>query len=189
MQTEITNPAQERKRRGSTLWRAIATAALLGFVGVVVQQVAFSGASITWKTANPGNTEHAGPFSFDSDKDGQVIISVPGMQPGDVKTGAVTLTGAGDYNGAYTLARTALVDTPSSPAFSSALRLKIEETAAGREFYNGPLNGFTSASLGGVAVGDSRTFTFTLTFPTSASDPALQGASTTAPLVFMAVAQ
>jgi spore coat-associated protein N len=189
MRTDTTETSRSRGQRGGKFWRAIVTVVLLGFVGVVVQQVAFSGASISWKTGNPGSTQNAGTFSFNSTKDGQVIIAAARMKPGDSQSGNVTLTGAGDYSGVYVLTRTGLVDSPTDPAFSAALHLKVEDVDAGRVFYNGTLSGFTSVALGTIAVGESAAYTLTLTFPTSGANPALQGATTTATLAFTAVAQ
>jgi hypothetical protein len=181
--------SQEGVRR-STVARWIVTAVALTLAGLALGQVAFSSATVSLTTHNPANTESAGTFAFTSTGDGQVIVSAAGLRPGLSQNGTVTVTGSGDFSGAYVLSRVSLVDTPVNPSVSTALTLKVENvTGPATTIYSGTLAAFSTASLGVIPSGGRSDYRLTLAYPLAAADPALQGASTSATLAFTAVAQ
>ncbi len=80
-----------------------------------------------------------------------------------------------------------LVDQPAVPALSHALQIAVVDTTSGTTLYDGVPDGMGTLSLGSFAVGQSRSYRFTVSFPTAAADPALQGAGTTLTLEFEGV--
>jgi hypothetical protein len=110
------------------------------------------------------------------------------LRPGLSKNGTLTITGAGDLTGTYALSKLSLVDTPASPGLSNTLTLLIEDITSGATtLYTGTAAAFASRSLGSIAPGATRTYRFTLTYPTASANPALQGASMTLRLQFTGV--
>jgi hypothetical protein len=81
-------------------------------------------------------------------------------------------------------------DVPASAALSQALLLKIEDTTSTPQtVYSSTLAGLGSLDLGIFTAGMQRSYLFTLTFPAWSAVPELQNASTSANLLFTAVAQ
>ncbi len=170
--------------------RGLLTMAVFGALAVIVHGTVFSGASFTFLTSNPGNTVTAGTYWFESDKDGAVIVTAAGLRPGGSRQGTVTVTGRGDLGAEYVLSAVLVTDTPAAPAISQALQLVVEDvTGAPVTRYSGTVAGLTNANLGAIATGASRTFRFTLTYPTAAALPGHQGATMTAVLRITGVAQ
>lgn len=173
-------PALRRGRgRPGVRRRALLTLVVLTLLAAAVHAVAFSGASFTAGSANPATVFVAGSLSHVNPADGTFVVDAAGMRPGQSATGTFTITGGGTLTGTYTLTPASLSDTPASPGLSTALRLTVEDvTGPATTLYDGTVAAFTSASLGTVAPGVSRTYRLTLTFPAAAADPALQGAAT-----------
>ena len=177
---------------GTKVKKTFLTLVVLALLAVALQSLVFSGASFTSSRGNPGNTFTAGAFGHTNSKDGVLVIDAAGLWPGgSAKTGALTITGTGDFSGAYTLTKAGVVDTPASPGLSSALTLRIEDITGGalQTLSNTTVAGFNTVSLGAIAPGASRQYRFTLAYPTAAADTALQGASMTLHLQFTGVAQ
>jgi predicted ribosomally synthesized peptide with SipW-like signal peptide len=112
------------------------------------------------------------------------VFSAAGMKIGDEATGSVTINNTGTLPGAYSLSASA--DSGSSATLASKLNLVIykDTDGSGTPVYSGALSGVSSASLGTFAkagaTGDSHTFYFHVTLPTTgtdAGDNALQGLS------------
>jgi len=176
---------------GTKVKKAFLTLVVLALLAVALQSLVFSGANFTSSSGNPGNTFTAGTFGHTNSKDGVLVIDAAGLWPGgSAKTGTLTITGTGDFSGAYTLTKAGVVDAPAAPGLSNALTLRIEDiTGAPQTLSNTTVAGFTTVSLGTIAPGASRQYRFTLTYPTAAADTALQGASMTLHLQFTGVAQ
>ena len=175
---------------GTKVKKAFLTLVVLALLAVVLQSLVFSGASFTSSSGNPGNTFTAGTFGHTNSKDGVLVIDAAGLWPGASKTGTLTITGTGDFSGAYTLTKAGVVDAPAAPGLSNALTLRIEDIiGAPQTLSNTTVAGFNTASLGTIASGASKEYRFTLTYPTAAADTALQGASMTLHLQFTGVAQ
>ncbi len=176
---------------GTKVKKAFLTLVVLALLAVALQSLVFSGASFTSSRGNSGNTFTAGAFGHTNSKDGVLVIDAAGLWPGgSAKTGTLTITGTGDFSGAYTLTKAGVVDTPASPGLSNALTLRIEDiTGTAQTLSNTTVAGFNTVSVGTIASGASRQYRFTLTYPATAADTALQGASMTLRLQFTGVAQ
>lgn len=155
---------------------------ILGGIGAVLVAAALaagSGANYQSTSANAGNIIKAGVVSISSTKSGSAVLAVTGLAPGKAVFDTVSITNTGDLAADLTLKASGLVDAPASPALSAKLDLKVENTTAGTTIYNGKLGAFTSVSAGNVAVGATKAFKFTVTFPDGGlgADDAYQGAS------------
>lgn len=178
-----------KSRAGAgTKAKAFLTLLVLALLAVALQSLVFSGANFTVATGDPGNTFTAGILAHVNSKSGAFVIDTAGMRPGQSSQGTLTITGGGDVPGTYSLSKASVVDTPASPGLSNTLTLLIEDTtAAATPLFNGTVAAFTTVSLGSIAPGDVRQYSFTLTFPTASADPGLQGASMTLGLQFRGV--
>lgn len=170
--------------------KALLTLVVLALLAVTLQSLVFSGASFFRTSANPGNAFAAGSLSHTNSKNGQVVLAATALRPGQSQAGTLTITGGGNFTQAYTISKATLVDTPASPGLSNALTLQIEDiTGAATTLFNGTAASFTQVSGGTIAVGATRTYRFTLTYPTAAADTRLQGATMTLTVLFTGVQQ
>ena len=163
----------------------------LGVLAVVLAAVGIavgSGANFTAQSANPSNTFTAGTLTMDNSKDGSAILTASNMRPGDTASGTVDIENTGSLSGAFTLSRSALTNTPTSPAMSTQLDTVVTDCgdaaapncATGTEVYNGTLAAMTGTyGLGTYAPGDAHQYRFVVTFKSSA-DNTYQGGSSTA---------
>jgi spore coat-associated protein N len=178
--------------RMSVLWTS-SPRKVLGALGVVMGAAALavgSGANFNSASANPSNVFTAGNLLQSNSKANQAVLSASKMKPGDNATGTVDIKNTGDIDGAFSLSKSNLVDTPASPAFSAKVDLKIEDLgdpacttncpdAAVK--YDGKLSGMGTLNLGTFTPEETKRFKFTLTFPDGGSnggDNAYKGAST-----------
>ena len=161
------------------------TAIVLALLGVSLASAVFSSAAFTSNTTrNPGNTFTAGHLVFADSKADQAVINVQDLVPGGSSAGNLTLTNSGDVAATATMSIQSISDTPTSPALSAALQLKIEDTTAGTTLYSGALTSVGTLNLGSFSAGQSRSYRLTVTFPTGAAVGGLQGATTTVTLRF-----
>ena len=100
---------------GTKVKKAFLTLVVLALLAVALQSLVFSGANFTSSSGNPGNTFTAGTFGHTNSKDGVLVIDAAGLWPGASKTGTLTITGTGDFAGAYTLTKASVVDAPAAP--------------------------------------------------------------------------
>ncbi|TML94852.1 MAG: hypothetical protein E6G03_10435 [Actinobacteria bacterium] len=154
---------------------------LLSLAAVSVVTVAAVGGTFANFTATPttiaSNAFASGSLTMSRSGSG-AIFSASAMKIGDTATGSVTITNTGSLSGAYSLAGS----SSGSSALSSQLNLKLyKDVDGGTAIYDGSLGGFSSVALGTFAAsGDSHTFYFHVSFPTTgtdAGDNALQGLS------------
>ena len=170
--------------------RGVLSLVILALLGFTLQTVAFSGASFTAHSSNAANVFVTGSLLHINDQDSRVMISASGLCPGDSAVGTMTLTGTGTVSGVYSLDATGLVNVPASPRLSDALTLWIQDvTAAPVTLYQGTVTAFSSAALGTIDVGGSRTYRLTLAYPAGTAVAALQGASLAAGLRVTGVSQ
>lgn len=175
---------------GTKVKKAFLTLVVLALLAVALQSIVFSGASFTSGSGNPGNAFTAGTFGHTNSKDGALVIDAVGLWPGASKTGTCTITGTGDFAGAYTITKAGVVDTPAAPGLSNALTLRIEDiTGAAQTLSNTTVAGFNTVSAGTIAAGATRQYRFTLAYPAAAANTALQGATMTLRLQFTGVSQ
>jgi len=162
--TRATPPAEptteERLKWMARNSRRVVVAVVVLLVAAIV--VVFSFSLFTSSSANPGNVTASGIMEMDNSADGQAILTVQNLLPGESGTGTVTLENVGDADGDFTLTASNLVDEPADPAFSSVLTLVVTDGAT--EVYNGLLSDFSTADLGTWGAGESHTYTFTVTF-------------------------
>lgn len=164
----------------------IAVAAFCCFSGLL----ATSGASYTDGSHNAGNVFTAGNLTLVNSSGGMYVVEASGLRPGQSVAGTLKLTNEGDFTAGCFMSVGSVADTPSSPGLSGALALKVEDvTGAAQTVWTGPLESLTSAFIGRLAVGETRTFRVTVSFPPASADPRLQGATTAIELVFTGVAE
>jgi len=154
---------------------------LLSLAAISVMTVAAVGGTFANFTASPttiaSNAFASGSLTMSRSGSG-AIFSASAMKIGDTATGSVTITNTGTIAGAYALAGS----SSGSSALSSQLNLKVyKDVDGGTAIYDGSLGGFSSVALGTFAAsGDSHTFYFHVSFPTTGTDVgdnALQGLS------------
>jgi hypothetical protein len=121
-----------------------------------------------------------GGLSISDSAGGQAILIAAGMAPGQTRVGEVTIGNDGDVSGVFSLAAAGVIDTGG--ALSAMLQLKVDDVtgAAATTVYSGRLDAMGAVSLGDIPAGESRSYRFSVTFPSgnAAVDNALQGAST-----------
>lgn len=124
-----------------------------------------------------------------TDDSGAVLVAA-GLQPGDSRTGEVTVLNAGDASGAFTLAATDRVDSPVwAPPLSSVLDLTVRDVTAGKIVFAGKLAELGTVSLGTFPQGEGHRYRFIVAFPggrPAALDNPHQAASTTVSYVWAA---
>jgi hypothetical protein len=88
--------------------------------------------------------------------------------PGHSAQGTVTIGNTGDGEGVFTLTKSALVDTPAAPAFSSKLELVIQDVTDPVHpigIYDGTVGAMGAQDMGHIDAGSNRTYLFTVEFP------------------------
>ena len=146
---------------------------LLGGVAafVVVFVILFSNASFTQSSTSNGNSLSAGGIGLSLSKSG-AIVDASDLVPGDSRSGDIQVTNTGDR------ARLSVTPTgvPGTSALAQALKLKI--TPAGQPanvISNAPLAPASRIDLGIQSAGQTSSWTFELTLPTTAAG--LRGAT------------
>ncbi len=156
---------------GSRHWLLLAALAL---ISLALGTAIFSGANFTSKSANSASLA-AGSVQLSSSAPNQAIVSAAGMKPGDSREGTISIGNQGDVAGIVTLKATGLTGT----ALAAAINLKVEDITSGTsKKYEGKLGSFSSVSLGSFAVGSTRKYRLTLSWPAASNEASLQGAST-----------
>jgi flagellar basal body-associated protein FliL len=166
--------AQERLTWMGKNSRRLIIALLVLVVAAAV--VVFSLSIFSSSSANPGNLVAAGTMEQSNSGDGQAILTVENLLPGESASGSVSIENVGDADGDFTLTADNLVDEPVTPAFSSVLTLVVTDGAT--QVYSGPLADMTTVDLGTWGAGETHDFTFEVTFD-AASGNEYQDARTT----------
>ena len=162
-------PATDPTARERLSWMGKnSTKLIIALVVIVIAAlvVTFSFSLFSTSSANPGNLATSGIMEQDNSADGQAILTVEDLLPGESGDGTVSITNVGDADGDFTLSASNLVDTPADPAFSQVVSLVI--TDGTDEVYSGQLGAITDVDLGTWAADETHTYTFTVTF-----DPAV----------------
>jgi spore coat-associated protein N len=155
---------------GSRHWLLLAALAL---ISLALGTAIFSGASFTSKSANSASLA-AGSVQISSSAPNQALVSATGMKPGDSKEGTVSIGNQGDVAGTVTLKANGL----TGATLGAVIVLKIEDiTGTASKKYEGKLASFSSIDLGSFAAGTTRKYRFTLSWPSSSNEAALQGLS------------
>src|SRR3954453_12416906 len=106
--------ANPRLALGALLTLLLAAAAVVG-----------SGADFTASSANPSNTFAAGTMTILNSKEGTAVLSATNLRPGNSAVGTVDIQNSGSLTGAFTLTRTAPVDSDGANPLSSKLNLTV----------------------------------------------------------------
>lgn len=177
--TSTPTPAQDPTTQERLAWMGRNSKKLiLAIIAIIIAAVVviFSFSLFTSSSANPGNMVGSGSMEIENSKEGQAILTVANLLPGEQVTGTVEVTNVGDAAGDFELTSSNLVDTPADPAFSSVLTLVITDGAS--EVYNGSLASVGTVDLGTWQAGDTHNYVFTVTFDETAGNE-FQNAETT----------
>ena len=168
--------ANPRLALGALLTVLLAAAAVVG-----------SGADFTASSANPSNTFAAGTLSIANSKEGTAVLSASGLRPTGSAVGTVDIENTGSLSGAFTLSRTAPVDSDGANPLSAKLNLTIRDCgtfssgtpACGDgddvvRYSGGTLAQMGDTALGTYAGGEKRRYQFSVQLDGSADD-AYQG--------------
>ena len=142
---------------------------------VVVSVVGFSGAYFTSTSRSPGNQFAAAGVGMELSQTGQVVDG-GGMRPGDVRTGAQTVTNTG-HRAVLVLD---VLDLDLGSPLTGVLRVRVvqSEPAGTAPAYDGPLAGLDQVRLATLDRDERRTWTITVTWPEAEDSTVLEGAST-----------
>lgn len=168
------------------LVRGVTSLVILTLLAVTLQSLVFSGASFS-DTDSASASFQAGSVGHSNTAADTFVLDVGCLRPGLSRNATLTIAGEPDVPAAYGLYCTDVTDVPAARALSAVLQLQIDDLTGGASLYDGPANGFASATLGVIAPTDVRQYRFTLTYPASAADRALMGASTTLTFEFVGV--
>lgn len=133
-----------------------------------------------------GEGPRAKPVAFASgaiasnSRDGQAILSASNLRPGDSVQGQVTIANQGDGPGEFTLLQRLRSEAagPGGGRLFDRLTVEVRGTGgAGGLVYSGPMSALAAAPLGRFEQGDSRTYSFVVSFPSGSGDDAFQAAS------------
>jgi hypothetical protein len=164
---------KDRKVRSLVL-----TLVVLVLLLIIIRMSAFSGASFSAQSTNPGNTFTAGDLVIANDRAGLYVVDAADLRPGQSQQGDLQLTGDDDYAAGLSLAAAGVVVSPDGSTIADVLQLQIDDvTGAPQTLYSGALIGLGTLALTPLAPAAQRVLRFTVTFPLAAADPSLQGNS------------
>lgn len=151
-----------KKRR-----RRLLVALPVAIVLIAASAVIGSGAVFTATSANPSNVFTAGNLKHTNSEDGAAILTADKMKPGDTAQGTVTITNDGDLDGTFSVTGGTPDDEPGDNGgnLSEVLTLVIIDQTGPTTIYTGDIDGVSGVAAGDIAVGASRTYEFTVTFP------------------------
>ena len=123
----------------------------------------------------------SGEVQLQNSKNGSAIFQTAGLAPGRNVTGTVQLSNSGSGPGALSLSQADLVDNPGAGLglLSSVLQLSITDVTnpgAPVNVFSGTPATLGSRSLGSMAPGQSRTYSFTASLPVGGTN-ALSGSA------------
>lgn len=159
--------------------------------------VAGSGADFTASSANPANTFAAGTLSIANSKEGVAVLSASNLRPGGPSaTGTVDIENDGSLSGAFTLSRSAPVDSDATYPLSGKLNVTVTDCGefdgstaptcgdgddvvkySGGTLAQMGTAGYLIGGLGTYAAGDKHRYEFTVALDGSAGDDYQGGSS------------
>jgi hypothetical protein len=155
---------------GSHRWLLLAALALLA---LALGSAMFSGASFSSKSANKASLA-AGSVKLSSSKPNEAIVSAAGMEPGASREGTIKIGNEGDVAGTVTLSASGLTGS----ALAAVIELKVDDVTSGTtQKWRGTLDCFTRLAVACFYAATTRTYRFTLSWPSSSDSASLQGAS------------
>lgn len=149
--------------------------AALALVSLALGSAIFSGASFTSRSANSASLATAS-LQLTSSAANQAIVAASGMKPGDSRQGTIAIGNKGAAAGTVVLKASGL----SGNTLAAAIDLKIEDVTGGgsTQRWSGKLGAFESVDLGQLGAGTTRDYRLTLSWPATANEASLQGATT-----------
>jgi hypothetical protein len=153
--------------------------ALVAVLALAVAGTGFSGASFT-QASHGGASLAAGTVGLTLSRSGQSLLSSSGLSPGSTVGGSETLTSSGSLPTTVRVSAAGLADVPSASGLSGVLVVTFTDHASGAQLWSGTLAALASggASLGTLNAGAARTIDLSRSWPSSARNATLQGATT-----------
>ena len=166
-------------RRRMTLV-AVLTAGLTAGVATASPAPRDPGPSPTGEVRLVASTDTEGKPILTNSLDGKPILAIADLQPGQSRSGQVTLRNAGSAPQSVSLWQTGLTSGPAErPSLAAWAQLAVYDGALGKRLYLGTYQGFPTQLhpmlLCGIptkknacpawAKGETHVFTFTVTFP------------------------
>jgi hypothetical protein len=164
---------QPRLALGALLTMLLAAGAVVG-----------SGADFTASSANPANTFASGTLSILNSNEGTAVLQAGNLRPaGAPAVGTVDIENSGSLDGAFTLSRTAPVDSDAGNPLSAKLNVTVVDCGAfsggsapacanGDDVtkYSGGTLGHEIGTLGTYAAGEKHRYQFTVQLDGTADD-------------------
>lgn len=162
----------------------------LGSLTIASAVAVGSAANFNATSANPGTLITAGTIEVTDSLPGSAILIVNPMKPGDTSSSTVNISNGGNVPATFALMQANLVDTPSAPALSGKLILRLQDLGdpscssgcpAPATIYTGAIGSLGTLPLGTFAAGAAHQYRFSVTFPDggpNGADDAYGGAST-----------
>lgn len=132
-----------------------------------------SGASFTSNSANPASIVASGTLTQSNSKANAAVFNVSNIKPGDTVNGDVTITNTGSLPAVFSVTET------GTNGFADPTNLVMTVTQGSSTVYTGTFAAMGTKSLGTFAAGEARTYHFSTTLKSSATN-AEQGKSATA---------
>ena len=132
-----------------------------------------SGANFSSNSANAASVVASGTLTQSNSKANAAIFNVSNIKPGDVVNGDVTITNTGSLPSVFTVTETA------NNGFVDPTNLVMTVTQGSTTVYTGTFGAMGNKALGTFAAGEARTYRFSVTLKSSATNLE-QGKSATA---------
>lgn len=146
--------------------RILAPLATLAAAGALVVG---SGASFTSQSQNPTNIVTSGILDQTNSRNGEAIFNVANLKPGDSVKGDVTIKNSGTLPAVFTVKETA-----TTGFVPGSLKMTVVQTGVATPIFSGTFGDLGGdddiLELGNWAVGESRTFTYTVTLDPNAGE-------------------
>jgi spore coat-associated protein N len=152
---------------------------MLAYASIVTLAIAtaVSSALFSFTSTSPVPAS-AGSVTLTNSKENAAIVDASNMRPDDTRQDTLTITNSGSLPATYKIQSTGLVNN----ALAGVLDLTIDNMTSGTPVLvdSGKFNAFpNNKSLGTFAAGETRTYRFTIAWPSGSTSPTLQGLSTT----------
>jgi hypothetical protein len=123
-----------------------------------------SGASFTSSSANAAGIVASGSLTQSNSKANAAVFNVSNIKPGDTVNGDVTITNTGSLPAVFAVTETA------TNGFADKTNLVMTVTQGGTTVYTGTFGAMGTKSLGTFAAGEARTYRFSTTLKSSATN-------------------
>jgi hypothetical protein len=156
-----------RGARAARRWRDwLLLLVAIGTLSVVAAQAA--GVVHTPGRPNPVLSKSRGAVSIVNSRRGQAVLSAANMAPGQSVSGTVSLLNDGTASGTLALFARNLASPPGpgGGTLADVLEIRVQDlTSGGSTVFEGPLDSLSTVALGGIGVGQRRTYLITAALP------------------------